>query len=71
MGKAKRRSFQNGINDKFPNMTRKSALDFVVENIEDKSKVIDLITLFDFSAEEILEAGATFEDVKALGGIVH
>ena len=71
MGKAKRRSFQNGINDKFPYMTRESALNSVVKNIENKSKVIDTITLFDFTAEEMLEAGAAYEDVMALGGIVH
>jgi len=71
MGKAKRRSFQNGINDKFPYMTRESALDAVVKNIENKSEVIDTITLFDFTAEEILEAGAAYEDVMALGAIVH
>ena len=70
MGKAKRRSLNNGINDKFPYMTRESALKSVVNNIENKSKVIDTITLFDFSAEEILEAGAAYEDVLALGGLV-
>ena len=71
MGKAKRRSFQNGINDKFPYMTRESALKTVVKNIENKSEVIDTITLFDFTAEDILEAGAAYEDVMALGAIVH
>ena len=71
MGKAKRRSFHNGINDKFPYMTRESALSSVIENIENKSKVLDIITLFDFTAEEMLEAGAAYEDVKALGGIIH
>ena len=71
MGKAKRRSFINGKNDKFPYMTRESALNSVIKNISDKSKVIDTITLFDFTAEEILEAGAAYEDVMALGGIIH
>ena len=71
MGKAKRRSFQNGINDKFPYMTRESALKSVIKNIENKADVIDTITLFDFTAEEMLEAGAAYEDVMSLGGIVH
>ena len=44
MGKAKKRSFNNGINDKFPYMTRESALNSVINNIENKSKVIDTIT---------------------------
>ena len=70
MGKAKRRSLKNGINDKFPYMTRESALSNVIKNIEHKSDVIDTITLFGFTAEEILEAGAAYEDVMALGGLI-
>lgn len=70
MGKAKKRSFKNGINDTFPYMTRETALDTVINNIENKSKVIDTITLFGFTAEEMLEAGAAYEDVMALGGLV-
>ena len=70
MGKAKKRSFNNGINDKFPYMTRESALNSVINNIDNKSKVIDTITLFGFSAEEMLEAGAAYEDVVALGVLV-
>ena len=70
MGKAKKRSFINGINDKFPSMTREEALKSVVNNIEKKLAVIDTITLFGFTAEEMLEAGAAYEDVMALGGFV-
>ena len=71
MGKAKRRSLKNGINDKFPYMTREDALKNVIKNIENKEKVLNTITLFDFSAEEMLEAGAAYEDVVALGGLVN
>ncbi|MBR6127781.1 hypothetical protein IKQ21_08870 [bacterium] len=71
MGKAKQRSLRNGINKSYPYMTREKALISVVENIEDKEKVIDTITLFGFSAEEMLEAGAAYEDVLAFGGIVN
>ena len=70
MGKAKRRSLKNGINDKFPYMTRESALSSVIKNIEKKSDVIDTITLFGFTAEEMLEAGATYEDVMSFGAII-
>ena len=70
MGKAKKRSFNNGKNDKFPYMTRESALSSVIANIEHKSEVIDTITLFGFTAEEMLEAGAAYEDVMSLGGII-
>ncbi len=71
MGKAKQRSFRHGKNDTFPYMTREAALAKVVENIENKDKVLDTITLFDFTAEEILEAGAAYEDVLAYGGILR
>ena len=70
MGKAKRRSLKNGINDKFPYMTRESALSSVINNIENKSEVLDTITLFGFTAEEMLEAGAAYEDVMAVGALV-
>ena len=70
MGKAKRRSLNQGINNKFQYMTRESALDSVVKNLDKKNDVIDTITLFGFTAEEILEAGAEYEDVMALGGLI-
>ena len=70
MGKAKRRSLNNGINNKFQYMTRESALESVIKNIDNKAEIIDTITLFDFSAEEMLEAGAAYEDVMAFGGLI-
>ena len=71
MGKAKRRNLKQGVKDKFQFMTRDSALESVIKNIENKNEVIDTITLFDFSAEEMLEAGAAYEDVMAFGGMVR
>ena len=70
MGKAKRRSLNQGINNKFQYMTRESALDSVVKNLDKKGDIRDTITLFGFTAEEMLEAGAEYEDVMALGGLV-
>lgn len=70
MGKAKRRSLNQGINNKFQYMTRESALDSVIKNMDKKNEVIDTITLFGFTAEEMLEAGAEYEDVMALGGFI-
>ena len=70
MGKAKRRNLKQGINDKFQYMTRESALDSVIKNMDNKNEVIDTITLFGFTAEEMLEAGAEYEDVMALGGFI-
>ena len=71
MGKSKRRSLNQGINNKFQYMTRESALDSVVKNLDKKNDVIDTITLFGFTAEEILEAGAEYEDVVALGSLIN
>ncbi len=70
MGKAKRRSLNQGIHNKFQYMTRESALESVIKNIENRNEVIDTITLFGFTAEEMLEAGAAWEDVIAFGGLV-
>ena len=70
MGKAKRRSLNQGINNKFQYMTRESALDSIVKNMNNKNEVIDTVTLFGFTAEEMLEAGAEYEDVMALGGFI-
>ena len=70
MGKSKARSLNKNINDKFKYMTRESALDSVIKHMDDKNRVIDTITLFGFTAEEMLEAGAEYEDVMALGGLI-
>lgn len=70
MGKAKRRNLKQSVNDKFQYLTRESALESVIKNIENKDEVIDIITLFGFSAEEMLEAGAAYEDVMAFGGLI-
>jgi len=71
MGKAKSRSLNRGVNDKFKYMTRESALDNIVKHMNNRREVIDTITLFGFTAEDILEAGAEYEDVMALGGLVR
>lgn len=71
MGKAKRRSLNQGIHNKFKYMTRESALESVIKNMDKKNDVIDTITLFGFTAEEMLEAGAEYEDVMALGGFAQ
>lgn len=52
-------------------MTRDSALSHVIRHIDEKNEIIDTITLFGFSAEEMLEAGADYEDVMALGALLH
>ena len=71
MGKSKSRILKKGINDKIPYMTRDTAIETVINNIENREKVLDTITLFGITAEEMLEAGAAYEDVVALGALVH
>lgn len=73
MGKSKRRILHKGINDKITNIKRQDALEDVVKACNAK-KVDDgiknLISLFGFSAEELLESGAQYEDVLALKGVL-
>ncbi len=70
MGKAKKRSLALGINNKLSNLTRDEAITQIVHNIEQKQEAIELITLFGVTAEELLEAGASYEDVVSFGRII-
>jgi len=71
MGKAKKRSFQKGINERFNKLTRSEAVGTVVQMLKSgDSDVYALITLFGLTAEEILEGGASYEAVKSLGGLL-
>ena len=65
MGKSKRRSFSLGVNDRFSTLTREQAIIESVDLLEKfDSDAINLITLFGLSAEELLEGGASYENVK-------
>lgn len=73
MGKSKRRILHKGINDKITNLKREDALIDVVKacnakNIDNETK--DIISLFGFSAEELLECGAQYEDVIGLKSLL-
>lgn len=71
MGKAKKRSLHLGINDRFSRLTRDEAIGTVVELLKKGDKdVYGLITLFGLSAEEILEAGASYEAVAGMGSLL-
>lgn len=74
MGKSKRRILHKGINDKITNIKREDALNDVVKACNAKKiddDVKDLISLFGFSSEELLESGAHYEDVVGLKGILY
>ena len=45
MGKSKRRSLNQGINNKFQYMTRESALESVIKNMDKKNEIIDTMRL--------------------------
>lgn len=71
MGKAKKRSFQLGINNNFSTLTREDAVREVVKSMRVGNNEADnLITLFGLTAEELLEAGATYEEVKGKSGFL-
>lgn len=72
MGKAKKRSFQLGIYNQFSSLSREEAVKTVVKLLEENHRDADnLITLFGMSAEEILEAGASYEAVKSKEGLLR
>ena len=71
MGKSKRRSLTLGINKKLTKLTREEAIEITLKVIEDKDEALEMITLFGLGAEELLEAGATYEDVMAFGNMIE
>lgn len=74
MGKSKRRILHKGINDQITNLKREDALKDVVKACNSKkvdANAKDLISLFGFSAEELLEFGAHYEDVVSLKNVLN
>lgn len=74
MGKSKRRILHKGINDRLTNLSREYALREVVSACNAKKvdeNIKDIISLFGFCAEELLEAGAQYEDVVSLKGLLN
>ena len=71
MGKSKKRIINKGKNQQFGNLTREEAVKAVVGNLKSDSKeAYSLITLFGLTAEEILEAGASYEAVKGMENLL-
>jgi hypothetical protein len=71
MGKSKARIFRKGINNLLPKISRDDAIVLAVKNLEnaDISEAKHYITMFCLSAEELLEAGASYETVVAIKNI--
>lgn len=71
MGKSKKRIIYKGKNNQFTNLSRGEAVKNAVEMLNSgDNKAYSLITLFGMSAEEILEAGASYEIVKGMENIL-
>ena len=70
MGKSKRRIIARGKYNQLDNLSRDEAVKLVVENMQNKSQIEYVISLFGLKAEELLEAGAGYEEVKSLGSLI-
>ena len=70
MGKAKKRSINLGKHNQFTSMTREDAVSEVVRRFKRNESVLDLVTMFGLSAEELLEGGALYEEVKSIEGML-
>ena len=56
-----------GKNQQFTNLSREEAIKMAVDMLNSSEKeVYSLITLFGLTAEEMLEAGASYEAVKGV-----
>ena len=70
MGKSKKRIIHKGKNLQISNLSRNDAIKNAVCLLNSGDKeAYSLITLFGLSAEEVLEAGASYEIVKGLENI--
>ena len=72
MGKSKKRIIYKGKNLQFTNLTREEAVKTAAGLLNtDKKEAYSLITLFGLTAEEVLEAGARYEDVKGMESLLR
>ncbi len=71
LGKSKKRIIYRGKNEQFDSLSRTVAVKNVVKMLNDGDKeAYSLITLFGMTAEEVLEAGASYELVKGVENIL-
>ncbi len=74
MGKCKKRTLHKATTSYF--MTRETAVNNVFKIFNENKKKIDLklamdtISLFGLSAEELSEAGVSYENLRALGSAI-
>lgn len=71
MGKSKKRIIYRGKNEQLTNLSRSEAVRQAAELLNNGDKeAYSLITLFGMTAEEILEAGTSYEIVKGIENIL-
>ena len=74
LGKCKQRLLARARNDKFQlSFTRQKALINVIEDLSQNPSSIsakNMITLFGFTAEELSEAGLTYEVLRSLDYLI-
>ena len=75
MGKCIKRTLYNSNNDSTKYMTREEAVSSVFKILNQKSKInlkkaVDTISLFGITAEELGEAGVSYENLKILGSVI-
>ena len=71
LGKSKKRIIYKGKNQQFTNLSRQDAIEMAVDMLNSSVKEeYSLITLFGLSAEEMLEAGASYEAVKGMENLL-
>ena len=75
MGKCKKRTLYNGNSDSTKFMTREEAVSDIFKILNKKQKInfkraVDTISLFGITAEELSEAGVSYENLKALGSVL-
>ena len=71
MWKSKSRILHKGINDQIPKISTNDAISKTVLHLEkhEITKAKNLISMFGLNAEEILEAGASYETVTSIKNI--
>ena len=71
MGKSKSRILRRGVQNQIPKLSREDAVLEVVYYLSCNklAEAKDLISMFGLSADEILEAGASYESVVAIKNI--
>lgn len=71
MGKSKTRILRKGKNDQIATMTREGAIAEVVRQLNSNTAAgaKKIITMFGLSAEELLEAGVSYEAVISIKNI--